>query len=61
MRKHSIRVTLDPATDIALHDLARRESRAIANAALAMIKAGLESRRRAEQRAVSERSVDDRS
>jgi hypothetical protein len=54
-RKHSIRVTLDAATDIALHDYARRESRAVANAAFALIKAGLEAKRQ-QQRPEPERN-----
>jgi hypothetical protein len=47
--KHSVRVTLDPATDHALQDLARRQARPVANMAFALIKAGLESHR-AQQR-----------
>jgi hypothetical protein len=54
MRKHSLRVTLDPATEHAIETLARLESRPASNMALALIKAGLE-QRRAQQRAVSER------
>jgi hypothetical protein len=57
MRKHSIRITCDPATHHAVEDLARRESRPVANAALALIKAGLE-QRRVQQRAGSERGPD---
>jgi hypothetical protein len=55
MRK-GLRVTLDPATEHAVADLARRESRPLANMALALIKAGIE-QRRAQQRPI-ERSAE---
>jgi hypothetical protein len=48
MRK-GIRITLDPAAEHAIEDLARRQSRPVANAALYLIKLGLE-KHRAEQR-----------
>jgi hypothetical protein len=48
MRK-GIRITLDDATEHALHDMARRESRPVANAAAYLIKLGLAAKR-AEQR-----------
>jgi hypothetical protein len=56
MRKHTVRVVLDPATDHALIDAARRQSRPVANMAFALIKSGLENLRRAEQRPAAERT-----
>jgi len=49
MRNPGIRITLDAATQHAVEDLARRQSRPVANAALFLIKLGL-SAIRAEQR-----------
>jgi hypothetical protein len=49
-KRRSWRITPDEATAHAVEDLARRESRPVANAALVLIKAGLE-QRRAQQRA----------
>lgn len=54
-KRRSWRVTPDAATEHAVEDLARRDSRPVANMCLALIKAGLE-QRRAQQRAVSERT-----
>jgi hypothetical protein len=50
MRK-GLRVTLDPATEHAIQDLARRQSRPASNAALYLIKLGLE-QVRAQQRPI---------
>lgn len=58
--KHSVRILLDPALDHAVTDLARRESRPVANLCLFLIKEALAARR-AEQRTVSEPRSDDRS
>lgn len=57
MRKHSIRITIDPATEHAIETLARQESRATANMALALIKCGLEVKR-AQQRIEADRNTD---
>jgi hypothetical protein len=59
MRK-GIRITPDDALTHTIEDLARRDSRSVANMCIALIKAGLE-QRRAQQRPIVERSADDRS
>jgi hypothetical protein len=43
--KHSVRILLDPALDHAVTDLARRESRPVANLCLFLIKEALAARR----------------
>jgi hypothetical protein len=59
MRK-GLRVTLDLATQHAVEQLARAESRPVSNMCLALIKSGLAAKR-AEQRPISEPRSDDRS
>jgi hypothetical protein len=59
MRK-GIRIVLDDATQYAVTDLARRESRPLANAVAYLVKKGLAATR-AEQRPISEPRSDDRS
>jgi hypothetical protein len=56
MRKRSWRVTPDLATEHAVEDMARRESRPVANMCLALIKAGLD-QRRAHQRPVTDTRI----
>ena len=57
MRKHSMRVTLDAATEQSILDLARRESRPASNMALHLIKCGLEVKR-AQQRIEADHNTD---
>jgi hypothetical protein len=59
MRK-GIRIVLDEGTQFQVQDLARRESRPLANAVAYLVKLGLAAKR-AEQRTVSEPRSDDRS
>jgi hypothetical protein len=49
-KRHSWRIVPDDATHNTVEDLARRESRPVANMALYLIKLGLEQRRGALQR-----------
>jgi hypothetical protein len=57
--KHSVRILLDPALDHAVTDMARRESRPVANLCLFLIKEALAARRT--QAAEKPRSDDHRS